>query len=112
MLGRKELDKLSLEKQALLLESGLNRLALQAEMQNLRSSTAWLSEVTRVSKEAKPLLLVLAPIAGFLLARGSRRSDSWCSRVAAAAKWIGPVYQLWRSFSSSRKAAEPGEPTA
>ena len=112
MLGRKELAKLSLEKQALLLESGLNRLALQAEVQKLRAATAWVSEVTRVSQEAKPLLLILAPIAGFLLARGSRRSDSWCSRVAGAVKWIGPLYQLWKSFSSSRKVAEPEKPAA
>jgi len=110
VLGREGLDKLSLEKQALVLESGLNRLALQAEFQHLRSATGWLREATRGAHEAKPLLLVLAPIAGFLLARISRRPDSWSNRVAAALKWIAPLYQLWKSFSSGRKGAEPGEP--
>ena len=112
MLGRKELDKLSLEKQALLLESDLNRLALQAEVRDLRSATAWLSAATHASRGAKPLLLVLAPIAGFLLSKVSRRPGSWSSRVATAARWIAPLYPLWKSFSSSRKDAEPVEPAA
>ena len=96
MLGRKELDKLNLQKQALLLESSLNRLALQAEFRNLRSATAWVSEVTRASRGLSPLLLLLAPVAGFLLARGSRQSDSWLGRVVAAVKWIGPLYSCGR----------------
>lgn len=113
MLGRKELDKLNLQKQALLLESGLNRLAFQAEFQSLRSATAWVSEVTQASRGLSPLLLVLAPLAGFLLARGSRQSDSWLSRIAAAARWIGPLYRLWKGFSASREQqAEAGEPYA
>jgi hypothetical protein len=112
VLGRKELDKLALEKQALVAESGLNRLVLQAEIQNLRSATAWVGAATRWPRRAGPLLLVLAPLAGFLLTRVSRREDSWFKRVAAAAKWIGPLYRLWQSFSASRKKAAAGEPAA
>jgi len=63
MLGRKELANLDLQKQALLLESGLNRVALQAEVQSLRSSTAWVSNVTSASRRLAPLLVVLAPLA-------------------------------------------------
>ena len=112
MFGRKELDKLALEKQALVTESSLNRLVLQAEIQNLRSATAWVSEATRWPRKAGPLLLVLAPLAGFLLMRISRREDSWFRRASAAAKWIGPLYTLWKSFSASRKETEAGEPPA
>ncbi|MGO8926461.1 MAG: hypothetical protein ACLQU3_06165 [Limisphaerales bacterium] len=110
MFRRKELDKLALEKRALVAESGLHRLAVQVELQNLRSATAWLSEATRWPRKLGPLLLVLAPLAGFLLAKGSRRQDSWFNRVTAAAKWIGPLYTLWRSFSASRGKPEAGEP--
>lgn len=112
MFGRKELDKLALERQTLVAESGLNRLVLQAEFQNLRSATAWVSEATLWPRKVGPLLLVLAPLAGFLLTRVSRRGDSWFRRVSAAAKWIGPLYTLWKSFSASRKETETGEPPA
>jgi hypothetical protein len=100
---------LSLQKQALLLESGLNRLALQAEIQRLHSATWWVSGANRASRGLSPLLLVLAPLAGFLLMRGSRRPNSWLSRLAGAAKWIAPLYRLWKSFSPGREESEPTE---
>jgi hypothetical protein len=104
VFGRRELDQLTLEKQALVAESGLNRLVLQAELQNLRAATAWVSEAARWPRKSV-LLLVLAPLAGFLLARVSHRENSWFQRVAAAVKWIGPLHRLWKSFSASRREA-------
>ena len=112
MFGRQELARLALEKQVLVAESGLNRLALQAELQNLRSATDWVSKAARWPRKPGLVLLVLAPLAGFLLARVSRREDSRFKRLLAVAKWIGPLYQLWQSFSASRKEAEAGEPAA
>jgi hypothetical protein len=109
---RKELDKLALEKQALVAESGLHRLGIQIELQNLRSATAWVSEATRWPRTHGSLLMVLAPLAGFLLTRASKRSDSWFNRVATAAKWAGPLYTLWKSFSASRTNPEAEEPAA
>jgi hypothetical protein len=110
MLGGKELANLDLQKQALLLESGLNRVTLQAEVQSLRSATAWVSDVSSTSRELAPLLVVLAPLAGFFLVRGSRRQDSWLSRLMALAKWVAPLYRLWKSFSASRGEPEAGTP--
>jgi hypothetical protein len=112
MFGQKELDKLALGKQVLVAESDLNRLTFQAELQNLRSATAWVSEAPRWPRKLGPLLMVLAPLAGFLLTRASRRSDSWFSRLAAAAKWAGPLYTLWTHFSASRTKPESAEPAA
>jgi hypothetical protein len=112
MLGRKELADLDLQKQALLLESDLNRVTLQAEVQSLRSATAWVNDVTSASRGLAPLLVVLAPLSGFLLARGSRRSDSWLRRLMALAKWVAPLYRLWKSFSARRSGPEAGTPTA
>jgi hypothetical protein len=107
---RKELDKLALEKRALVAESDLNRLGLQLELQNLRSATAWVSRADRWPRKLGPLLLVLAPLTGFLVARAAKRSDSWFSRVTTAVKWIGPLYTLWKSFSASRGKPEAGAP--
>ena len=112
MLGRGELDKLAVQKQTLVVESSLNRLALQAEIRNLRSATAWIREAAGRSEERLPLLLIVAPLAGFLLARLSRRPDSWLSQALAAAKWIGPLHSLWKRFSASRKQAEARQPAA
>ncbi len=111
MLGRKELASLDQQKQVLLLESGLNRVTLQAEVQSLRSATAWVSGVTGASRKLAPLLTVLAPLAGFLLARGSRRPDSWLSRLMTLAKWVPPLYRLWESFSARRSEPKAGKPT-
>jgi len=109
---RKELERLALEKQALVAESGLHRLEIQIELQNLRAATAWVSEATRWPRTHGSLLMVLAPLAGFLMARASKRSDSWFNRIAAAAKWAGPLYTLWKSLSASGSKPETGEPTA
>ena len=103
MFGRKELEQFRLQKQALVLESSLNRHALQAEFQNLRSATAWMSSATRAPRQVAPLLVVLAPVAGFLLVRSFRRPESLFNRLVTAAKWIGPLYTLWQSFSAGRK---------
>jgi hypothetical protein len=105
VFGRKELDRLDLQKQALLLQSGLNRLELQLEFQQLRSASAWMTGAARGPRHVAPLLLVLAPLAGFLVVRSFRRRDSWLSRLAAAAKWIGPLYSLWQRFSAARQKA-------
>lgn len=113
MLGREELDKLNLRKQALLLESELNRVAFRAEVQTLRSATSWVSDATRASREFAPLLPVLAPLADLFLTRRSRRSDSWLSRVTEAMRLVLPLYRLWKGLSSltaKRKEAAPVEP--
>ncbi|MEI6784502.1 MAG: hypothetical protein WCQ21_26710 [Verrucomicrobiota bacterium] len=112
MLGREELDKLSRRKQVLLLESSLNRLVLQGELKSMRSASSWLGEVTRSSREFAPALLALAPFAGFFLARGSRRSDSWFKRVVGAAKWILPLYRLWKNIAAGQKTTDADEPAA
>ena len=112
MFGRKELERLALEKQALVAEIGLHRLTIQLELQNLRSAAAWVSEATRWPRTHGSLLMVLAPLAGFLLTRIGRRPNSWFDRAAAAAKWAGPLYTLWKTFSASREKPDAGEPAA
>jgi hypothetical protein len=99
-------------KQALLLESGLNRLALQAEIQRLRAVTTWAGEATRASRHLAPLVLLLAPLAGFLVARRGHRSHSWLGRLAAAIRWIAPLYRIWKILSPARSEAPAERPAA
>ena len=112
MFGREELDSLNVQKQALLLESSLNRLALQGEMQRWRSTAGWVSAATHAPRKLTPLLLPLVPLAGFLLARGFRRSGSRLSWLLAAVKWVAPLYQLWRTLTPVRKEVAAGKPAA
>ena len=102
MLGGKEITKLNLQKQALVLESSLNRLKMQAEWEHLHSSTAQLAGAGR---KRAPLLLLLAPIAGFFLARGAKSSkpSSWFGWITTGMKLIGPAVALWKSFSARSK---------
>ena len=110
MLGRKELASLDKQKQALLLESGMNRVALQVEVENLRSAASWVGDVTAASRGLAPLLLILAPIGGFFLAKRSRRSNSRLGRWMALAKWVLPIYRVWKNISARRSEQEAGKP--
>jgi hypothetical protein len=103
VFGRQERNHLALQKQALLLQSAANRLELQAELQQPRSATAWMSRAAGAPRRFTPGLVLLGALGGFLVVRTFRRPDSWLSRLAALAKWIGPIYSLWRHFSAGTK---------
>jgi hypothetical protein len=103
MFGREELEQLRLQKQALVLESGLHRHMLQADFYKLRSSLPTLSNAARAPRRFLPLLVVLAPLAGFFMVRKLRAPTSLFKRLLTMAKWIGPAYSLWRTYSSARK---------
>jgi hypothetical protein len=109
VLGGKELEELARQKKVLLAESSLNRATWQAEVEYLRSAAGWVGEAGRVSRHFKPLLLFLAPLAGFLLSRRSRQSSTWLNRMTAAAKWVGPLLGLWKRFSAGRRQSQGGE---
>lgn len=103
MLGGKELEQSNLQKQALLVESRLNRHALIAEISELRSAGARLSNAIAAPGRFAPWLMALAPVVGFFAARGVRRPVSFITRAAKLVKWIGPAVALWRSLNANRQ---------
>ena len=105
MLGGKELERLEQLKQALIAESELNRLTLQADIQNLCFAAAELKEMVPRPGKVAPLLLALAPLARLFFRKKANHSTSWLSRIMAMAKWIGPAYSLWRGFAAARRRA-------
>jgi hypothetical protein len=109
MFGQEDLKQLRLQKQALVLESSLNRHALILEIDELRSTAARVSNALEASRRFVPFLTLLAPVAGFFAVRSVRQPGSIISRLAKLAKWAGPAYTLWRSFSAARSkdAAAP-----
>ena len=109
MLGGKDLEQLGLQKQALLVESSLNRHALLSELDALRASAERLSQAFLAPRRLVPLLMGLAPLAGFFAVRGVRKPISMISRAAKLVKWVGPAFALWRSLSAARRRAAEGE---
>jgi hypothetical protein len=103
VFGTTELERLRVQKQALILESSLNRQALSTEYRELRMAVTHLRNAALAPRRLVPLLALLAPLVGFGLVRGIRHPVSLFSRLVSAAKWIGPLYSLWRGFSAARK---------
>ena len=89
------LTALQLRKQALLLESDLNRLTLRAECKRLLTAAGWVQELRR---QIKPWALVLAPLAGVALVLGLRRSKSGAGLLAKALVIAPSLIELWRTF--------------
>ena len=109
MLGGRELERLAMQRQALVAESELNRLILQAALQNLASAAGRLTNFT--CGKGGPLMMVLGPLAGLLFRRTlQRHAPSWLSRAISAAKWVGPLYGLWKGYLAGRRRVEPQEP--
>jgi hypothetical protein len=108
MFGREDLKQLHLKKQALVLESNLNRHALLLEVDELRSAATRVSSAVQASRRFVPLLTILAPVAGFFAVRSIRQPASLISRAIKLAKWVGPAYSLWRTFAASRSQSSEG----
>lgn len=107
MFGREPLDDLQARKQALLLESELNRLRFRAEWQRVRAATAWFSGAAQTYRDVRPWLVFLAPLAGLLAARRLRRPESPLGSLLRLMRWMTPLYSLWKGFASRFEKAEP-----
>ena len=101
MFRRQKLDQLQQKKQALVLESGVNRVTLAAELERLRSATGRASGALRSPRKLAVPAAILAAAAGFLFTR--RRTRSLIRSAVWAAKWGVPAYRLWKSFSSTSR---------
>jgi len=101
MFGARALDELRLQKEALLLESGLNRLKLQGQLEHLRALTRPVGRVAARVQGLSPLMMFLAPVAGFLAFRSLRRARSLAGRLISVVKLALPLYQSWKRLSLS-----------
>ena len=102
MLGQGELEALQLRKKALILDSALNRLALQAECRNLRAAVAWGDTTVEVCRTVRPWLLLLAPVMGVLTVRMLRKPGSTARRLLSFITAAQPLYSLWQKLTANR----------
>ncbi len=98
MAGRSGTEALNQRKQALIVESNLNRIALQMECENLRAATRPLHQVAAVAGRMGPWLLPLAPLAGFLAAGFLRKRSGFLGTAASLLRSLPPVLALWQQF--------------
>jgi hypothetical protein len=98
MLGKEELERLRQHKQALLLESTINRLALEADWHNLNAGIGRVTQAIRSPRWLTPVTVLLPALAGFLLVRGRPRPGSLFRQGISALKWVIPLYKLWKGY--------------
>ncbi len=98
MFGKQNMTALQLRKKTLVLESELNRLALQAECERLREAAGWLSWIKDARHQITPWALVLAPLAGVALALRLRRPASADGFLSRALRFAPSLIQLWRAW--------------
>lgn len=91
MFNTTEIEELATRKRLLKIESELNRQALSTEISRLRESAAKAQTLLSSVRSFYPVLLVLAPIAGYFL-----------SRTAETHRSVGRVLQIWRWARSLR----------
>lgn len=98
MFGAKAIDEIGQQKAALLLESSLNRLKLQAELRSLRTAAGSFGGLPGKAQGLLPLLVVLGSLAGFFASRSLRRPDGLLGRLTSIARLALPLYGLWKRF--------------
>ena len=112
MLGGKELKGLELRRRELVLQSTLNRLALRMELHNVQTALRPAESIVSAMRAARPWLMVLAPLAGILAARGLRGNGSGFSKLIGLLKYVQPILALWKQFKTASGEATPAATAA
>ncbi len=102
MVGPTPGEQLRLRKQALILESELNRLSLATEWRRVQAAAAWVGEAKRLGQRARTWWPVLAPLLGMLIARRLRRTNPGVDRAGSLLNALAAGCSLWNQFSSRR----------
>ena len=98
MVQRETLAELALRKQALVLESELNRLTLRVECHNVRTGVKGLG-----AGHSLGWWWLATPLAGFVASRLLRRPDSLLHRTVSLLKWLPAVWTFWKNFGGGSK---------
>ena len=96
MLLQRKLSALKVHKQALLLESQLNRLTLQNQLAQLQDKTVWIANFCRGARSGSLWPSMLTPLAGLALGLAARTSfwSKWMSTLTKGIEFIQPFIKL------------------
>src|SRR5262249_34911741 len=96
-------------------KSDIHRATFLLEYEQFKSSTAWIERTFTIGQRAYPLLLVLAPLGGFLFLRRRHRAPQ---RARPRTMKLLLAWDLFRKlwplvrFLYSRKSSRPEETVA
>lgn len=93
------IENLQLRKQALLIESSLNRLELRREAGAVQAHFSWLTEPAEAARGSTPLLAALAPLAGMFASRLLRSRSPGNSKLNLLIETVRIGWPLWRQFA-------------
>ena len=103
MAGPPGHESLKWRKQALLLESDLNRVTLRLEYERLRAATARLDEAFTQARRFAPLLAPAAAIAGWLVGKRRRQHAGRWGRLVSLWRLVPSALAIWRQFRAVRR---------
>ena len=112
MLRGRELKSLELRRRELVLQSTLNRLTIQTELQQVRTALQPAERIVGSFRAVRPWLLLLAPLAGIFAARSVRGNGSGFSKLLGLMRCLQQLLALWKQFKSPATNAEPETPPA
>ena len=102
MLKSQELNQLQARKAQLIAVSDLQRRTLAGSCGELREKLAWIEVGVEVAGRSRPVLALIAPIAGFLLARGWRKGIGFASMLTTTWTVGRQALRLWKNFREGR----------
>lgn len=109
MFGSQELARLEERRQNLLLQSELHRRLLALDWTNTRASAWWFEAGMGWVRKLRPLVLVLAPLAGFWIVRKATGNQPKNPARLWERLAIGlTLYQRARSLWDQYRAKPPG----
>jgi hypothetical protein len=101
MASIEPIQTLKQRKQALLIESDLNRLMLRIEVEHLRSSTARLDAGLAKVRHVVPWLLPFAAAVGLFTGRHARKTSSPRDWLGRALRLLPILLQIRRSAAAA-----------
>lgn len=111
----RELARLHERKRTLIQESDAQREVLAGELEALRESFSWVEKAGSFLRQARPILLAAAPVAGFLLARRKGGKLSLLRQAFSAFQAVSFVAKAWKQVRAKDgllgATPQPGHPT-
>ena len=104
-----EVTALEQRKRELLARSEFYRQSMGADLQNIRSATAWVPRGIKAARAIYPILMTAAPVLGFLFSRRRHRAEKnsngrgFFAKAFAGYRLFRKVKPVWDGFRTWRE---------
>ena len=101
-----ELARLHIRKQKLLAQSDSNRAQLAAVVEDLRGPVSTVERGISFFRETRFLWMLVAPVAGFFVAKKWRKLGSISTTMVSGLGVIRNCFAIWQGFKHARDISE------